>query len=478
MRYINSDKNKTDGNSCCKNTTVWTWFFGIVALLAVATCVLFSFRFDKVSKTEIKGEDYYKRQALNFYRESLFRLSDGLNNADANLGKLLVSNDSAFIGKILTETDGIASAAVTDVSVLPVSQEISGNAAKYFNQLGDYCSSLAHYVADNGKLTDEQKDSLKNLRKVGKKLKTAVDGVVLGDGDVSEQAFDENGTMEIKLEDIDETTFDYPQLVYDGPFSDSIAKKTVNREVLSKDDATKALKTALSGLGKVSSVEFKAEINNNEKAHAYRFDVVLNENEYSVVTATDGTVIELVKDGEKIDSALVSSAAVYSKDDKSSDTDDDLECACCQAATDAAKALGYDVMPMWTSEPIEGRVYVNMIAKQNGLNVYTDMVKMVLDADDCTVVGVDAFAYLVNHRLRQSVSPAISAEQARGCVEKSAEIERTELCIVPDGADEKMCYEIRVKNGDERFLVYISADTGKEIEILKIIEDKLGYTVM
>ena len=476
MQYNFGNESNKYTAIACRQSTIWAWFFGIVSVLAIATCGFFFYGMNMVNKVKVTNDDYYKTQTLNVYRESLFRLSDGLENADANIGKLLVASDVTFISKTLTDTDGIASAAVTDVSVLPVSQEVANGAAKYFNQLGDYCTSLARYVVDNGKLTDEQKDSLKNLRMVGKKLKTAIDGVVVSQDETKLQTVDKDGYFSIELEDIDETTFDYPQLVYDGPFSDSVTKKTIKRKVLSHADATEKLKTTLSELGEVSSVEYKSEAKN--KGCVYYFDVTVDGKNYTVTTATDGTVVELVKNGENFDDVRVSSVKLTDESDKTELNGQELENECCQTAVRVAEILGYDVTPMWVSEPIEGRVYVNLICRQNGLNVYTDMVKMVFDADDCAVVGVDAFAYLSNHRQRDVYVPSLSADEARGRIAKDLETERTELCIVPDGENERVCYEIRVKNGDEKFLIYISADTGEEVEILKIIEDKLGYTVM
>lgn len=99
---------------------------------------------------------------------------------------------------------------------------------------------------------------------------------------------------------------------------------------------------------------------------------------YTVTTATDGTVVELVKNGENFDDVQVSSVKLTDESDKTELKGQELENEYCQTAVRVAEILGYDVTPMWVSEPIEGRVYVNLICRQNGLNVYTDMVKWYL----------------------------------------------------------------------------------------------------
>jgi len=66
----------------------------------------------------------------------------------------------------------------------------------------------------------------------------------------------------------------------------------------------------------------------------------------------------------------------------------------------------------------------------------------------------------------------VSMQQAQKNVSSSLEITSKKLAIIPlDGGSEVLCYEFKGKTkDDEWYIVYINADTGKQQEILKIIE--------
>ena len=157
--------------------TIWTCFFGIVSVIAIALSVYFNINYKETQKAQVGFEEYYKTQSINNCRRSMFNISDGLQNADANMGKLLVSNDKKFITDVLIDMEGIAQSSVADLSYIPIKRDIAICCAKYFNQLGDYCKSLTKSVEDRGSLTEEQKDSIKNLRKVGNALQESINSV-------------------------------------------------------------------------------------------------------------------------------------------------------------------------------------------------------------------------------------------------------------------------------------------------------------
>jgi len=468
---IGSDK----GNNGKKNMqkTVWSCFFATVATFSVALSVYFGLMCKKTQNAQLTSDEYYKNQSINNCRRSMFNISDGLQNADANIGKLLVSKSKSFSTKTLIETEGVAQSSVADLSYLPIERNISISCAKYFNQLGDYCKALSKSIEDKGTLSDEQKDSLKELRKVGQKLKKSIDLTIHNDDAFVWGVNDGEYTFELKLDDIDENTFDYPQLVYDGPFSDSITERTFDRQKLPISKVKNILQEKFKDYS-VSDIEFIAEVDN--RASVYYFVLKLNGEDYSVTTATDGTVAELNKNGKQNSDEELEHATMSSTNEESNQNN--LETHCCEVAENMAKSLGYEVETMWVSEPIDGRVYVNMISRQNNINIYPDMVKMAVDAKTCQVVGLDAFGYIANHRSRQLPQKYITSQEASLKIANELKVETSNLCIVPDGNSEVFCYEIKVNNDTEKFLIYIDAITGEEVDILKIIEDKMGYTVM
>lgn len=477
---MNNDFDNNNSNYYSKRNRqnkIWAWFFGGVSALLATTSMYYSMRYDDARVAQMTSDDYYRQQSLNTCRRSLYNLADGLENADANLGKLAVATTPSYVGKILAETEGIAEGAVADVSYLPMDAQIASNCAKYFNQLGDYCKSLSQSVIDKGALTEEQKNSLNNLRTVGQKLKKSVDKACMSDKAFvwSTTSNDGNYNFELELEDVNEETFDYPQLVYDGPFSDSVTENTIERQMLSVKEVRQKLLQTFKDYG-VGEVNFVSKANG--KATVYYFDVVLNGQKYSVATATDGMVAELNRNEEGAQEGKTEEiqSSFNSTDDKQSK--ESMQKICCDTAEKFAKALGYDVFAMWTSQPIDNRIYVNMIARQDDVNLYPDMVKMALDAQSMQVVGLDAFGYLANHKQRTLPQEFMTPEKVQSSLSQEVKIDDLTLCIVPDKNTEILCYEVKANMDGEEFLIYLDATDGKEVEILKIIDDQMGYTVM
>jgi len=480
--HFNEDKNSQNtshvrfGENTHKNfynrypqKTIWAWFFGVVSTIAVAVSVFYGLKYKQTTKAQLNSEDYYKAQSMDTCRRSIYNLLDGLQNTDANIAKVLASKDKDFIVKTLTETNVVANSCVADLSYLPMSMDVSSSASRYFNQLGDYSKALCKSVLDKGNLTNEQKDSLKDLRKVGTKLTNSLSKATSSDDYFVWGTTDDNYTFQLQLEDLDENTFDYPQLVYDGPFSDSVTKKTFDKEILPVEKIEKILLQKFKNYA-ISDVNFVSKAQG--KTTVYYFSIKLKGEQYYLATATDGTVAELTKNGSVEQQA---NAIAKDQDDQQQKM---MEQKCTQVAMDMANALGYDVLPMWISKPIDGRIYVNMISRQDDVNLYPDMVKMVVDEKTCQVVGVDAYGYVANHKKRDIPINVISQTQAHARLLDDLKVEHTELCIVPQDNEEVLCYEIKVSNGDEKFLVYIDAITTQEVDILKIIEDEMGYTVM
>lgn len=88
---------------------------------------------------------------------------------------------------------------------------------------------------------------------------------------------------------------------------------------------------------------------------------------------------------------------------------------------------------------------------------------------------METSGYLNNHTTRQIPATKISEEQAKGSLNKNLNITSSGLAIIPTKwKTEIFCYEFKGRINDTDFLVYINAQTGKEENILVIIETPDG----
>ena len=82
----------------------------------------------------------------------------------------------------------------------------------------------------------------------------------------------------------------------------------------------------------------------------------------------------------------------------------------------------------------------------------------------------------MNHIRRENISPVVGAKDAWDMVSPELTVEGSRLTIIPtEGKNEKLCWEFRCRAQDSsRVLVYIGADSGREEQILLVLEDESG----
>ena len=70
---------------------------------------------------------------------------------------------------------------------------------------------------------------------------------------------------------------------------------------------------------------------------------------------------------------------------------------------------------------------------------------------------------------RSLPTPTLSISAAQAHIADHAQVEDTRLCLIPQGDEEALCYEVAVTHNGESYLIYIDAQSGREVELLKTI---------
>ena len=127
-----------------------------------------------------------------------------------------------------------------------------------------------------------------------------------------------------------------------------------------------------------------------------------------------------------------------------------------------------------------GIVTINYAYTQNNTNnqqvtIYPDLIKVKVALDDGSVLGIETSGYLNSHTTRAISTDIISKEKAKDVLNKDLQIESENLAIIPTKWNtEVLCWEFKGKVEDNEFLVYINAKTGKEEDILIIVNTPDG----
>ena len=122
-----------------------------------------------------------------------------------------------------------------------------------------------------------------------------------------------------------------------------------------------------------------------------------------------------------------------------------------------------------------GIVTINYAYEQDGVTIYPDLIKVKVALDNGEILGVETSGYLNNHTERTFTKAKISMEEARSKLNKSLEITSEGMAIIPtEWKTEILCYEFKGKIDDTDFLVYTNVETGREENILVIINTPNG----
>lgn len=127
----------------------------------------------------------------------------------------------------------------------------------------------------------------------------------------------------------------------------------------------------------------------------------------------------------------------------------------------------------------DGIVTINYAYMQNNVIMYPDLIKLKVALDNGEILGIETTGYLNSHTQRNLEEVQITKEKAKESLNKDLEILSEGLAVIPtEYQTEVLCWEFKGKVEDREFLVYINARTGREEDILVILNTANGTLTM
>jgi len=142
---------------------------------------------------------------------------------------------------------------------------------------------------------------------------------------------------------------------------------------------------------------------------------------------------------------------------------------CIAAASVFLESREFTNMTLVWSQVYDGMCVLTYAAVQEGVLIYPDLLTVQVRMDKAEVVGLEARSYWMNHTPRKLPVPALSEAEARAGLSPDVAEQSVRLCLIPQSEKEILCYEFTVTHGDETYLVYIDAVTGREAALKKIV---------
>lgn len=408
--------------------------------------------------------DRLSRQLNAASQRSLAELEEYISAINTSLTKGLYSGTPALLGDVSNDLIRDASSAKIALASLPVSDTRLDNTSRFLSQVGTFVSSLNKKLSSGGTISEKERKEIRTLIEYSEKLtdeflkiNESIESGALSFSD--SQSTLEKGDKEIRsltttMSDIQQSTGDYPTLIYDGPFSDHILqqkpKLLEGEKTLTKDEARK-------------------------KAAEY-LDVKTDEINYigeqegdipSFLFSCEDTTIAITKRGGYpvyiLGSAFVGETSLSEKD-------------AIERGSQFLTAKGFSNMKDSYYYVNDGICTVNFAYFKGEILYYADLIKVSINLETGDVISFDARGYIMNHSQRDLKVPSVSKEEAQKKLSPLLQVISSRFAVIPtDYATEKLCYEFRCKNeSNQEFLVYVDTATGEEADILILLYSDNG----
>ena len=395
------------------------------------------------------------------YRKSFYDTVDQVDNMDSNMSKILATKDEQSIQVYLTDLAINSELCENEIQQLPLQDETKFYTAKLINQIGDFAKYLNKNLIDGKGLTDSDRQTLKTLYGYNLQLKNSLEDMQAqmgGDFSFKEVSSGKRGSAVIKgFSDLQNLSVQYPELIYDGPFSDGLDSREVKGltgNEITHSEAKDIFTKIFAGYG-LEKVTEQGEVNSIIPCYAVSGEKK-GEVLYAQFTKTGGKLLMFA----------------YSGDCKSVEFSEDYAT---EKALEFLSEIGYQgLKPVWIN--LANNVYtINFAFEENGVIVYSDLIKVRVCAQTCTVLGLEASSYIINHTERTIDNAKITIQTAKEKLANDMQVITCRKCLVPIGnSAEKLCYEFCCENDGATFYAYIDATNGRQVQLFRVIETTEG----
>lgn len=449
-----------------KQTLKKNYLYFILVIIFITTIVLGVFLY--------RQKKEYTVATQNQYNFAFYELIDYVQDLKNYLAKSTISSSKENGAETLMHIWREANLAQVYLSQLPVSTNELSNTAKFLNQVSEYSYSLSRKCINNQDLNDEDLNNLTELYNYSNDLSNILDQLSddINSGRISWKDLTKDSDLAFaqQVDNISKSSFsnidnnfgEYQGLIYDGAYSEHIEsqeKKGLTGEDIDEQKA-KEIATDFIGKDRIVKIENLGFIENGD-IPVYEFSVSIKDgnpnNPANISISKKGGHIVLMNYNRDISAEVLS----FEQAD--------------EIGKQFLISRGIENMKSTYYLKQGGAITINYAYNQNGITIYPDLIKVKIALDNGEILGFETDGYLNNHTVRNIESPKISIESARENLNKNLEITSQGLAIIPtEWKTEILCYEFKGKVNGLDFLVYINANTGKEEDILVIINTPNG----
>lgn len=411
----------------------------------------------------------YLTTLTNGYNKSFSEAVNCINNVENFLAKTQITKTTECSAETLTEVWNDANLAMIYLSEIPFDSEGASQTIKFLNQVSDYSYLLAKKNLRSEELNDQDFENLKNLYSYTKELEIILNELSndLYSGNISWKELQDNSSTMFAQEvgninafsSIDSTFDEYEGLIYDGAYSEHLnrnEKKALIGDELSEEQAKE--KVSLYVNKEIENITSKGLLENAD-IQVYSFEAKIKDSEerfYVEITKVGGYLLQM-NNSKDIKEEKISQENANG------------------IGKEYLAKIGFKDMKETYFTKRENILTVNYAYEKNGVVYYPDLIKVKIALDDGEVLGVETRGYLNCHYERELASPQVSISESKSNLNPKLEIKSEGRAVIPvETGKEIYCYEFKGRVEDKDFLVYINVETGKEENILIILDTEGG----
>lgn len=449
---------------------------GVIIILVIVIVAVAS-----VGYIQYKEKDRYYTFLNNQYQRMYYDLVGNVQTVADGISKLMVTSQEQENQLLYTTILINAYSAQNNLSQLPIRHRNVEKIQKYLNQVGDYVLAISTKDIKGDDLNKKDVDNLLKLQSYADDFSSSLqdikaelvtkdtwkDYIESGTKDAIQKTLEKTGDkmhLQTQLVKFQERIIEYPELIYDGPFSEHAIKGLKPRlkgKTITKAEAKKLVEKEATDY-EVSNVVEKKE--GQSAIGVYSFTLKhkkSKQNAYVDVSKMDSRIV-MIMDNRPVKSKNISSKEAVKK------------------ADEFLKKTKFEDMKATYSVEDENRLVINYAYVQDGVMMYPDLIKVKVALDDGNIVGFDSTKYLTSHYKRKIGTQKLTPEQAIERVGTRLENkEAARLCYIPTTyLKELYCYEIEGTYNGDTYFIYINAITGEEEKILKLVKTKEGILMI
>lgn len=439
----------------------------LVPFLTVILLVTGYFAYD-----QYQSKEKYVRRAESQYQKNFHELVFSMDNISSQLAQTLVSSSPKQVLFSLTNLWKQSFSAHGDLGGIPVAMIELDRTENLLSDVSEYSYYLLKKNnLEKKELTEKEwnrvQDLYKRCKVIGEELHQVESSVINQDlsfvdletlSMTNEKKFSQSvitkgfNKIEDKVKAFPELEFDEgvqkiepePRPIKGKEITEEQAKEIAKKFMHEHDGPIEKLDIAFKGQGKIPTYGVKT-YKKGEKVPTY-----------VAVTKKGGHVIQMYME-RKIKVTNIDEKEALNK------------------AKDFLGKHGFDNIVVVDEDANTNLVVFTFVPTQNGIMLYSDMIKVEVALDNGQITSFDQTSYL-SHHYERKLSPArITAKQVSDNMNPNFKIITVRPAIIPSEYEknELFTYEVRGTIDNETFIIFVNALTGEDERIVRLTKPRV-----